>query len=651
MAGRREAALTVNIVADATKATQGFDKAADAGQRMATTLQKAADKAEEKLATTKAMADSLAKALGPDMAKALGQSTLDSYARKMYRAGLTIDDVQQNAEELTKQMARLEAASEQAATATGRIGTEADKSRSVMANFTGNALQEIPGLSGAFGPLNMAIGQFGEYAAEGDIKLKGLAANVGAIAGIGLAIGVVSQIINSMGEAQRQVEAQTERTSQAIKAQIETLFDWQLIGDQLGTTIDQTATAQDILNQSLIETVRDGGAMLGFMAQLGLGSKDVYETLAALDADPTKALTGMARTLGLTASQAATVAAAVKDMETNTLTATDAAVMDFTPAMTDAYRVLEFMQDRAEDVDLTKVAKETLDQAAASDAAAAALIRQAEAFVGLSRDQAPQQVLDMFITLARNAQTANSALNESGQALRDTADRMWELWDAQAALIELQTGQRSAQRSWQQAMTAAATTVDDATTPWNEQTQAIDEAMAAAGQVASTYSSQQQQLAGMAGTTYTATQGIYDQIVAYETMAATLGPNGPLQTAMRDYINMLWAQIKLQDIIANQQGAGGKGRYSLGGDRAQEYRAIGTASAFGVPVMQIPGAGLIPGLQENAGMGMQSYPVNLGGVVINMPPGASGDDIVRALQDWMNTNGGLPLQVDTNVRR
>lgn len=651
MAGRREAALTVNIVADATKATQGFDKAADAGQRMATTLQKAADKAEEKLATTKAMADSLAKALGPDMAKALGQSTLDSYARKMYRAGLTIDDVQQNAEELTKQMARLEAASEQAATATGRIGTEADKSRSVMANFTGNALQEIPGLSGAFGPLNMAIGQFGEYAAEGDIKLKGLAANVGAMAGIGLAIGVVSQVISSMGEAQRQVEAQTERTSQAIKAQIETLFDWQLIGDQLGTTIDQTATAQDILNQTLIETVRDGGAMLGFMAQLGLGSKDVYETLAGLDADPTKALTGMARTLGLTASQASTVADAVQDMEINTLTATDAAVMDFTPAMADAYKALEFMQDRAEDVDLTKVAKETLDQAAASDAAAAALIMQAEAFVGLSRDQAPQQVLDMFITLARNAQTANSALNESGQALRDTADRMWELWDAQAALIELQTGQRSAQRSWQQAMTAAATTVDDATTPWNEQTQAIDEAMAAAGQVASTYSSQQQQLAGMAGTTYTATQGIYDQIVAYETMAATLGPNGPLQTAMRDYINMLWAQIKLQEIIANQQGAGGKGRYTLGGDRAQEYRAIGTAAAFGVPVMQIPGAGLIPGLQENAGMGMQSYPVNLGGVVINMPPGASGDDIVRALQDWMNTNGGLPLQVDTNVRR
>jgi hypothetical protein len=69
-----------------------------------------------------------------------------------------------------------------------RVGDATDRSRSVMANFTGNAMQELPMMSGAFGPLNMAIGQFAEYGAEGNISLKNMAAQAGPMAGIGAAI-------------------------------------------------------------------------------------------------------------------------------------------------------------------------------------------------------------------------------------------------------------------------------------------------------------------------------------------------------------------------------------------------------------------------------------------------------------------------------
>mgnify|MGYP003346537757 CR=1 FL=1 len=122
-------------------------------------------------------ATALGNAIGPELAGKISQAKLDSFIGQLRRAGLSFDDIEAGAERFAQSLQKMDAATssfdsvEQAAR---RTGTEIDRSGGVMANFVGNTLQELPGLSGAFGPLNTAIGQFAEYAAEGGVKMSGL---------------------------------------------------------------------------------------------------------------------------------------------------------------------------------------------------------------------------------------------------------------------------------------------------------------------------------------------------------------------------------------------------------------------------------------------------------------------------------------------
>lgn len=49
--------------------------------------------------------------------------------------------------------------------------------------------------------------------------------------------------------------------------------------------------------------------------------------------------------------------------------------------------------------------------------------------------------------------------------------------------------------------------------------------------------------------------------------------------------------------------------------------------------------------------GGRSSSPSVANIVINMPSGANGDDVVRALQDWTRRNGAIPLNTTTSIRR
>jgi len=166
--------------------------AEDAGKQMAAALKLAADKADRELAETVALADKLGQALGPELT---ARVNVDEIAGKMRQVGMTTADVEANIDDFRSSLTQMANTADQAKARMGdlddgvrRVGDSTDRSRSVMANFTGNAMQELPMLSEAFGPLNMAIGQFAEYGAEGNISLKNMAAQAGPMAGIGAAI-------------------------------------------------------------------------------------------------------------------------------------------------------------------------------------------------------------------------------------------------------------------------------------------------------------------------------------------------------------------------------------------------------------------------------------------------------------------------------
>lgn len=200
--------------------------AEDAGKLMAAALKAGADKAQRELDDTIDLADALGKALGPELS---AKVNVDEIAGKMRQVGMTTADVEANIDDFRASLTQMADTADRAKARMGdlnmgvqRVGDSADRSRSVMANFTGNAIQELPMLSGAFGPLTMAAGQFAEYGAEGNISLGGMAKMIGPMAVLGAGVGVVAshmeQVAKSKAFRTERVEAFTKALHEGAKA-------------------------------------------------------------------------------------------------------------------------------------------------------------------------------------------------------------------------------------------------------------------------------------------------------------------------------------------------------------------------------------------------------------------------------------------------
>lgn len=260
MAGKT-ASVNINIVADAAKAVRGFKDAGAAGEAMEKALKKAADKMEAELEQTAKIAQALAQRLGPGFRTTVGE-TPEDIARRFARTGLTLEELDSNIDGITDQLRRLEGQADDTASGMTRIGDSADRSRSVMANFTGNAIQELPGVAGSMGPLNVAMGQFAEYAAEGGISLKGLTKIAGPMAGLATATWAFSK-------ASEQAAKRTEELSEAI--------------DEFSKVADDEVLR--LYARSLTNVVLNGGDVNDFLEDLArnneVGAKRLLDTMKA----------------------------------------------------------------------------------------------------------------------------------------------------------------------------------------------------------------------------------------------------------------------------------------------------------------------------------------------------------------------------------
>lgn len=199
--------LDYRITVDSTGATSGLTSFAGAAKRelgavdtalgdtvtaadkVAVAIDQMAAKLDTELTAAKQAADALSTALGPELG---GRMDVTSVLNDLRRMGLTFDEIRANADTLATslkglddiQLSHVDAGMGNIDTQFGKLRDSADQTRSVVANFAGNLTQELPGIAGAFGPLNMAASQFVEYAAEGNIALRSLAP---AAAGIGVA--------------------------------------------------------------------------------------------------------------------------------------------------------------------------------------------------------------------------------------------------------------------------------------------------------------------------------------------------------------------------------------------------------------------------------------------------------------------------------
>lgn len=100
------------------------------------------------------------------------------------------------------------------------IGTSADQTGSVVANMAGNATQDLADIAGAGGIAGQAMGQFAEYAAEGNISLKELGKAAPAVAGIATVMFALSQRAKNAADRLREISEATEELSRVSDAQV-----------------------------------------------------------------------------------------------------------------------------------------------------------------------------------------------------------------------------------------------------------------------------------------------------------------------------------------------------------------------------------------------------------------------------------------------
>lgn len=293
----------------------GLDDTRTKGQQLADAMELMASITKQEIAEAESAATALANALGPEMVTKLAQGgqSIDGVVADLQRAGLTYQDVRDDADRLAQAVKAVDDARpsiDNTRVATQGVGDEmhrtageVDNTRSVVANFTGNAVQELPGVAKAMGPMNMAIGQFAEYAAEGNIKLSSFISAAGGLVAAGFAFQGISQHMKNIAEnkafKKEEVEAYTTALKGAkteLQAIVQKIVDsnkveWRVLGDtadilpalqSLGLTVQTTAQliagGKDKID-AWAQTLLDAGADSDTVKASVLGLKQQVELL------------------------------------------------------------------------------------------------------------------------------------------------------------------------------------------------------------------------------------------------------------------------------------------------------------------------------------------------------------------------------------
>lgn len=558
---------------NAAKAAQqlgdDLDDSRSSAEKVADAIRAVGQNAASDLKAAQAASDALATALGPELAAKAqqGQGGIDGIVAKLTSLGLSYDDVVAEADRLASAIRDADHAissvdrvkssvdevgdaakmaadqiqhMDDAADGFGgvragtqglegdfrKLGGEADNTRSVVANFTGNAVQELPGVAGALGPLNMAMGQFGEYAAEGNIGLKNFI-------GAGLGLGAVSVVLSAIGshfekiakikafnadqvnEYREAIEKANEATDDGVDA-VKSLADQfreagkieavPLFGDEVRNLIPDLFKAEAGVEQYVDMVIRGGPAFYEFK-----------ESQAALGRD-------------MDATQRVIEGAA---------TAHD----NYAKAQEVAYQTSVVMTGATEDE-----AKAVDDTTKAIDLATRARINNASA-------EADATAAVLFGIDATEA--AEQASKDRAAALEDEKAKLRALYDEELSQLDAKYAFKRATEDNADALDRYNQTLGDSESTIKDQRDATNQAFDASVRMAEAFAKAQGAAAG-------SKESIDLQVGALGYFRDSLAPGSPLRAALDEYIADLGriptniaTNLKLNVQFAEQRDFGG----------------------------------------------------------------------------------------------
>lgn len=261
-----------------------IDDTRTAGQKLAAAMQTVADQMESDLAQAVAAADALETAIGVDGVDAFKKAgkSVDDLVDDLRRAGLSYQDVETDAKELATAMQRVAKVGDSIdAHVTKKmegVAVQTDRSRGVMSNFTGNALTAFPQLSGVMAPVTQAMGEIAENAAEGDIKMSGLAKVAGPMAALGVVLWAVSKGAEQSKKRTDEFKESIEELSRVTDAEVVAAY-----GRALARAAIDGVSLTDELDD-IAEGNREGAMrMYDLMLQAGATEGEMSQLAAAID--------------------------------------------------------------------------------------------------------------------------------------------------------------------------------------------------------------------------------------------------------------------------------------------------------------------------------------------------------------------------------
>lgn len=449
-----------------------LDDSVDGGKRLTAAMRLAADHIEADLAQTRAMAQRLGEALGPELSASMGSARLDQFAANLRQAGMSADQLDENIDDVADAVRRMDAASASVDNFDGsmrRAADTTDRTGSVVANFAGNAAQELPGVTSAMGPLNMAIGQFAEYAMEGGIGLKQFAGAAGGLAVVSAGLALLSHHMESAAEKERRIAERAAEVADALDEQATKTYELAAANATAEGSLDGLTLASVALNKAVTLTGDAGETLTESLGALGMSADQGLEAITRMKTGSREFIVELLRTSGAIKEDAnglvdwAEVYGEMIDrlddpgeLRGTTLLKGEALAV---------VEAIEALQDVAEETDLQQITNEFLDNKAAASEAGRSLVLLAEANTGLSRTVDALSVYNEF----------NRLLGESDAATRDavlgTSEYSDSLDAARKGLDDFQAAQDAAREALQEHRDALLDAIDDT---YNYESASID---------------------------------------------------------------------------------------------------------------------------------------------------------------------------------
>jgi len=268
-----------------TDVEDGAQNSTTAAQRLATAISKSADVLDADLKASKAAADALAKALGPDFAAKLGQGGLNKLVVDLNRAGVSIQEITNEADTLAVAIKKVDDVNLQNVTTetqnlnTGvaAVNTQVTAGRQVFSSFSGQAATELANVGGSLGAVASGMGQVVAQSVAGRVSLLDFAKTAGPM----LAVSVVLLQIKSVFE---DIKAAKAWRKEEVKSFTDALRDGSNVSTAVRDRIDEVGGAFVQVNKKVHALSPNGlvRTIFGFSLPVAKEVKDITADLTAL---------------------------------------------------------------------------------------------------------------------------------------------------------------------------------------------------------------------------------------------------------------------------------------------------------------------------------------------------------------------------------